>query len=209
VLVEDFDAGIATTGAIGRNGWVLNLLNTGAGASIASESQHPGIYRLSTGATSGSVAGLYLNNGPYIDDLNELEIVFRIGAITTAQYGFYFADTIGIVTNVVGIIFDTAALHTSWHVWKEVAGVGGYSTDIVTVVAANEWYYARFKRTGSGALDVTVRRTSDGSSGTVSVTGLTLTAYSTPQFRAVNSAAANRTMDADYYRCDSSVLTRF
>lgn len=206
--VDDLDCALATSGAIGRNGWSLNLSGSGAGAAIASETQHPGLYRLSTGATLNSVAGLYNTAGPYLNDIDECEFIFRIGSsLASVQYGVFIADTTALGTSVFGVIFNSANDAANWTTYKTVAGVNTTATFSKAAVVS-EWWRAFFKRTGSGAFDATIERMSDNSSATVNISGLTLGAYTNVQFRCVGLATANKTMDPDYCRLNSEVLTR-
>jgi 3D (Asp-Asp-Asp) domain-containing protein len=204
---DDLDTGTGLSGAIGRN-WSLNLSGSGSGAAIASETQHPGIYRLTTGATSTSVAGLYNTAGPYLNDIKECEFIFRIGSVlTTVQSGVFLADTSALTGNVIGIIFWSATDATNWLTYKTVAGVTT-TASFGKAAVVSEWWRAFFKRTGSGAFDLTIERMSDNTTATVGVSGLTLTAYTNFQFRCVNLAAVSRTMDPDYFRINSEVLLR-
>jgi hypothetical protein len=207
-FVDDFDCGTGLSGAIGRENWSLNLSGSGSGAAIASETQHPGLYRLSTGATLNSVAGLYNTAGPYLNDVDECEFIFRIGSsLASVQYGVFLADTVALTGNVVGVIFNSAVDATNWTTYKTVAAANT-TASFSKAAVASEWWRAFFKRTGSGAFDLTIERMSDNTSATVSVSGLTLAAYTNVQFRCVGLTTANKTMDPDYFRLNSEVLTR-
>src|SRR5688500_12838419 len=53
---DDFMGGGTSTGLIGEKGWSLTLVSTGGVTPLTAVASHPGILRMSTGATSSSVA---------------------------------------------------------------------------------------------------------------------------------------------------------
>lgn len=127
VLRDDFPGGAGTTGQIGSHGWRLqNIVGTGSSSALVSESNHPGIVTVASGATSGNSTCIALGNaggaGVFNFPATEAEWVCTFRLPSIADVAFYVGlggdegglVTSGFSTRYIALGFDTAAPETNF-----------------------------------------------------------------------------------------------
>ena len=202
-LQEDFLGGSTASGAIGRHGF-----GSGGGSttSLASEANHPGIVRRDTSASSGTVTSLslYPASSSALDPAwptDELWIV-RLNtndANTTVRVGSLSA--FGSSPPSHGMYFEKLDADTNWFC---VTRAGGVQTRVDSGIAVGtDWVTLRRQRTAAGVTFMI---------GAVAVGGLFTTTIPTallnPTVQIVNSAAASKTIDIDYFQINITGVSR-
>lgn len=202
-LQEDFLGGSTTSGAIGRHGF-----GSGGGSTtfLASEANRPGIVRRDTSAASGTVASLslYPASSSALDPAwptDELWIVRpnTNDANTTVRVGSL--SSFGSSPPSHGIYFEKLDADTNWFC---VTRAGGVQTRVDSGVAVGTgWVTLRRQRTAAGVTFMI---------GTAAVGGLFTTtiptAFLNPTVQIVNSAAASKTIDIDYFQINITGVSR-
>lgn len=197
-LQDDFLSGGNTTAVVGALGWHFV---GGVYAVQASEAGHPGIGRRNTTAASGTVSYTILNNtkqdiltaGPL--DLLWVARLNDIDANTTARVGAGYLVNLAQPTN--GQYFEKLDADTNWFCVTRAAGV---QTRTDTGVAVNTAFHTfSIIRTGSS-----VRFELDGVVVATHTTHIPSQAL-TPAIQIINSAAADKTIDLDYFELEYEV----
>lgn len=202
-IQEDFIGGSTTSGAIGRHGFGAV---GGSTTSLASEENRPGIVRRDTSASSGTVTSLslYPATSSALDPAwptDELWIV-RLNtndANTTVRVGSL--SSFGSSPPSHGMYFEKLDADTNWFC---VTRAGGVQTRVDSGVAVGtDWVTLRKQRTSAG-VTFTI--------GAVVVGGLFTTniptAFLNPTVQIVNSAAASKTIDIDYFEMTITGVSR-
>lgn len=167
-VVDDFNGGGTTSGAIGELGWIAS--GAGSVSLQGSTAYHAGIVRIASGGSSGNKH--QLNFGPFLfEQLARTELIFSPVVTTSVFHRAGLADNLPSPANGLYVEFDTASGDTTWWVCRHVGGVKTrWNTGVA--VAAGSWYRARLAWTGLGAAVVTVRRMDTGQEQSTTVTGV-------------------------------------
>lgn len=200
LIQEDFLTGTAATAQIGTHGWN----SAGTISNRPGETNRPGIIRVDTGGVSGTIArinGLGADN--FIPDQNHsITAYYRLNtndANTTTRIGS--GNSFGSATPSNGIYFEKLDADTNWFCVARNAGV---QTRTDSTIAVNTNFNSfQYVRNSSG-----VQYFINGAAvcGTIS-TNITSTALS-PGVTILNSAAAAKTFDLDYFEFRMFGLSR-
>lgn len=217
---EEFMSGTGTAGQIGSLGWYPFNGGTGTATPLASEANHPGIYRLSSGATSGGSSILTLYTGAInialvapADNFDGLWITRPSACDSTAVYHVgYVASPTQTSSPNDGIYIEKAAGDTNWYLVTRSSGTGQEKTaTAIGACTANAWHKFRLRRTNSttvaaslnGGAEVCI--TSSGSGCDVNnATHITTAAFS-PRALSMSASASIVTFDFDYFNLDIPV----
>lgn len=202
-LQDDFIAGSTTSAAIGTLGWTFA---NGSITKLEGEANHPGIIRRSTGAVSGTVATFFIYNSaqPFIPAGSSYDIVwlFRLNtndANTTVRIGTHsmtITDPPGSGEYLEKLDADTN--------WFFVTRNGGTQTRTNTGVAVGtDWVTLRPVKTGNTSVAFYLNGVLVGTS----TTNLPAVGVN-PAVTIVNSTAAAKTIDFDYFELDLTGLSR-
>jgi hypothetical protein len=198
-IEDDFLSAGTATGTIGELGWTPTI---GAGGIVSSQAgiiNHPGILRMTTGATSGTTCAIMQGASPMMtsDKEHSHYFVFRLNQVdanTQARVGLV-ASTADPATD--GVYLERLNGDTNWFL---VVRNGGTQTRTNTTVAATTgWLRVSLKWAFVSGLRwrCSINEAADIDSGLTNVPAAG-TALS-PMFQIINSAASAKTMDVDYY----------
>lgn len=201
---DDFISGVTTNGSIGDLGWGRS---GGATTGQAGETNRLGIFRMATSAVINTIASLFLNGSTVLNvdpalptslvwavrlNTNDANTTARIGLGNTFITGNPPAD---------GIYFEKLDADTNWFCVTRAAATET-RTDSTVAVTTNFTTFS-YTRNSSGVQFAI---------GNVNVCGLLTTniptVFSNPGLQIVNSAAADKTIDFDYFEMNISGLTR-
>ncbi|MCS7126551.1 MAG: hypothetical protein NZ929_06565 [Aigarchaeota archaeon] len=139
-MSDHFNAGSTETGEIGELGWQTT---TGTISQQSSEAGRPGIYRATTGTTSGNVANIVLPSFIHSSDKFEIRVAVRVPTVTSVKVKIGLTSLatdgdIGASENGIFFHFDPSANAN----WRAVTVSAGTSTITATdiSVSANTWY---------------------------------------------------------------------
>lgn len=201
---EDFQSSGTTNTVIGSYGWATvggTLTNT------AAEASHPGIVTRSTGTTSGTTAATYLRStaatGVFLPaDTFDLVWIVRLNtndANTTMRVGAGNDASVSPPAN--GLYLEKLDADTNWFV---VARASSTQTRTDTGVATGTgWNKIRIRRVDASTVGFTLNAGSE-----ITITTNIPTAALQPMHQIVNSAAAAKTCDLDYFDLLLTGLTR-
>lgn len=191
-IQDDFANGAASSGTIGTLGW---FVSGGTNTGVAGESDAPGIFRKETSAVAATVASLLLSaTQTTLDTTVQGDFLLRArlntnDANTTIRIGLGNACTVAMAN---GIYFEKLDADTNWFAVTNNAGV---QTRTDTTIAVNtSWNTFEIKkRTGTIGFWI------NGALVSTNTTNLPTTDlnYCT---QIINSAAANKTVDHDYFQ---------
>lgn len=194
---EDFLTGTDEGGEFGIGGWQFL-----AGSTVAyrdGEASHPGIVRVSTGAVSGTTSAFYTrtttgNTEPFnANDIFDITFIVRLNtndANTLVRVGLTSSISASPPTN--GIYLEKLDADTNWFL---VTRTGGVQTRTDSGVAVGTgWLKVRIRRKDASTVAFTLN---DGAEQEQS-TNLPTTAIK-PYVHIINSAAADKTIDVDYF----------
>jgi hypothetical protein len=199
-LEDDFLSGTVASAL----GWT-QVVNAGTIAAVASLNNHPGILRLSTGATSGQSAGMILGSSGILTGNKEHEhyFVFRVNQTTATQVRIGIGS--GVIDPANGVYLEHLAGDTNWFFVTRAAGV---ETRVDTGVAfSTSWVRARMRWRFSGTTIWTLNLNESAdihNSGNVPSSSTALS----PFVDIEAAAAADKTLDLDYYNARTYNLTR-
>jgi len=119
---EDFISGTNTDGSIGALGWrIYSTAGTSAQTYILGELNHPGIFRIKSGATSGNGQQITLAGSGVVAFTDPtqyaftLRFIFRIDATTSVRFRAGFGNgTTAVATRFFGVRFDTTLADTDF-----------------------------------------------------------------------------------------------
>lgn len=200
-LQEEFVSAGTSTGNLGNYGFGLA---NGTTSSIASETNRPGILRRDTSAVSGTITTVTLF--PHSSSVFAANLPHRIVWVTRLNTND--ANTtmrMGIGNSTVasppgtGIYFEKADADTNWFCVTE----SGTRTRTDSGVAVD----TNFKTFEYRRLSASVEFYINGALVCTNTADLS-TALSNPFTQIVNSAAASKTMDIDYFQLQLTGLTR-
>lgn len=199
---EEFWTGNNTSGQIGKLGWGFT---NGTAAIQTSVANRPGIMRRATSASSGTLASFYQYTGVTAQwaatnyDLTWIIRMNQVDANTSARWGAFSSYLSNPPAD--GVFFENLDSETKYYC---VSRSGGVQTRVDSTVTADTNFH-RFEIHRQAA---SVTFAIDG----VPVCGAITTNISAAVMQGatqiVNSAAADKTMDHDYYEIRLSGLTR-
>lgn len=202
VLQDEFISGNTTSNQMGKLGW---FFSNGTTTQLASETNRPGILRRDTGAGAGTVATTYLYGssnsllGSTIHDITWMVRLNNNDANTTQRVGV--ANSVfGISPPDGGIYFEKLDGDTNWFCVTRSATVETRADSGIAVnTSFNTFRYQRLASSVVFSINNTVVCTNTTNIPSVHLTAFTLI---------VNSAAASKTMDHDYFQIRITSLTR-
>ena len=203
-LQDEFASGTTASGSVGSLGWNLS---GGTTTFIASPfSNRIGVLRRETGAVSGTLATLQLYQGSssfLFGTQNQMHIfltrLVTNDANTTARMGVY--NSVGANPPTEGIYFEKLDADTNWFCVTRVGGVQT-RTDSTVAVDTNFNQFG-FVRNSSG-VTWKINYTPVCGTHTTNIS----TAGMNPGLQIVNSAAATKQIDIDYYQLIVTGLAR-
>lgn len=189
---EDFITGLNTSGNIGS----ISFSGAGTNSYQASIANRIGIFRITTSAAAGTIARINMASGTEIDPSLPTSILWinRLNtndANTTVRIGSIEPVTASPPTN--GIYFEKLDADTNWFCVTRSAGVQT-RTDSTTAVNTNFTNFT-YVRNSSG-----VQFSIDGVAVCGTHTTNIPTTFINPISFLINSAAADKTMDIDYFQ---------
>lgn len=200
-LADEFITGGTSSGAIGLLGWQFT---NGTVSQQASEANRPGIVRRATSASSGTAASMYMYGSatafdPALPHMVHFECrLNQVDTNTTVRIGVRDSASASPPTN--GIYFEKLDADTNWFV---VTRAASSQTRADTGVACDTSFHSfKYFRTSTGVqffLDTV----------SVGTSAATIpTAFCNPSVFIINSAAADKTIDTDYFRIRVDGLAR-
>lgn len=176
-------------------GWILSSAGTSGFAGKASELGHPGLFTLSTGATSATVAGMTcFANGVgmlHVDDLFDFMVVMRLNnndTDTQVRVGLFTA-TGDPSSN--GIYFEKLYADTNW---QAVTRYGATQTRAAMAAVSTSWVTLRVRRYAANDIRFSIDGGAETKNTTNVPTGLSLNL----SLQIKNQAASSKTMDIDF-----------
>lgn len=208
---DDFIRGGITTGTLGELSWALSQ-SAAAGLTIqATVTDHPGILRNTTGATSGNNSRVHLNNtatgssvmANQVADFMWIvsvptitSIIVKVGICQDASDGA--AGTYG--TNAVWFEFSSAA-NANWRAFTRSGSTSSTALNTTVAVTAGNWYVLRAVRNGTSNWEFFVNGVSRGTI----ATNLPTTAVNVACTVQTATGSA-RSVDIDYFRMVTEVM---
>lgn len=198
-VYDEFISGDTTSGEVGALGWTTA---GGATSNIAAESGRPGILRRDTSATSGTVSRTVIATALPADTF-DLLLIFRLNtndANTALRLGL--ADN-GFATDppANGIYLEKDDADTNWFFVTRASSVQTRTDS--GVATGTGWVRLRIRRKDASTISFSL----DGGAETDHTANIP-TAALNAGWQIVNSAAANKTMDADYFHLLVTGLSR-
>lgn len=196
---EDFNTGSNTSGGVGLLGWVV----AGTVANQPSEVNRPGIWRFDTGAAAGTISRLSFPNSSAFDSSSPhiINWIVRLNTNdgnTTMRSGA--ANSVAGNPPANGIYIEKLDADTNWFCVTRAAGVQT-RTDSGIAVSTN-FIKLNYRRNSSGV----EFRLNDAL--VCTHTTNIPTALISPYGFIINSAAASKTFDTDYFDMILYGLTR-
>ncbi len=190
-LVDDFWSGTAESGEVGSHGWATVLAPTFP----AAEAGHPGIARLSTAATIGSLNAAFPAQEVFPASTFDVAFVVRtpasaVAANATLRFGLMSSATSLATTH--GIYFEKAAGGTAL-VGVTRASSAQTATVTLATLAAATWYRFRLRRVNASTVGFSVN------GGAETTATLTIpTAFLSPAAFVYTADAVVREIDLDF-----------
>lgn len=198
-LQDDFLTGIAASGSLGTLGWNL----TGSVTAAASITNRLGFYNLSTTAVSGTLARInwYANN--LIDPALPTALTFIVrpnhnDTNTTIRIGAYANVSANPPDN--GIYFEKLDADTNWFCITRAAAVQT-RTDSSTAVGTSFANFTYVRSSTGVAFFINGVQVCSQSTNIP-------TTFTSPILFIINSAAASKTMDVDYFELKITGISR-
>lgn len=198
-LQDEFATGIASSGNVGNLGWNI----TGTVTAAVSATNRIGLYNLSTTAVSGTVARINWFANNIIDPASPTRAthIFRANhndANTTLRIGSVANLSANPPDN--GIYFEKLDADTNWFCVTRSATVQTRTDSGIAV--STSFVNLTYNRTSSGVAFFIDNVQVCSQSANIPTTFLS------PIFFIINSAAAAKTLDVDYYQIIVSGITR-
>lgn len=197
---DDFVTGIASSGGVGKLGWLF----AGTATAQASEINRPGIMRFDTSAVSGTATRLSMSNSSAFDPAMDHTLTW-IARCNTPD-----ADTlmrIGAGGSVAGnppnngIYFEKLAADTTWFAVIRAAAVPVDRIDTRVPVNTSFKVFTYNMKDDVVTFFIDYQQVA-----TIGVT--TFNALISPYGYMINSAAAAKTFDVDYFGMTGKIGTR-
>lgn len=198
---DDFISGLNTNGTTGALGWIVN---GGSSTSLASINGRPGLFQKNTTTTSATIAQLVTSGTSSVlggSETHSILFVSRLNtndANTTVRIGA--ANAFSANPPVDGIFFEKLDADTNWFCVTRSGGVQTRTNSGIAV--STSFVNFLYNRNSSGAT-FTI-----GSTLACTHTTNIPTAQVVPGLHIVNSAAASKTIDIDYFRLIITGLAR-
>lgn len=192
-LKDEFLSGGTASGSIGELGWQFS---NGSLSQLASEANRFGLIRRDTSASSGTVASLHLyasatGINPALAHLVHFEARLNTNdANTTVRLGERDSASANPPTN--GIYLEKLDADTNWFCVTRASSTQTRTDSGVAVDTA--FHTVKLTRSGGG-----VQFSLDGVNICGAMTTNIPTAFVFPSVQIVNSAAASKTIDVDYF----------
>lgn len=200
IIQEDFLSGGTTSGDVGRYGFGATG-NTG----LASIANRPGIIRTDTSAVSGTIARLQLysasSNTITPDNQHEILWIVRLNnndANTTVRIGSMNSTTVSPPS--VGIYFEKLDADTNWFCVTNNAADTRTDSGVAVDTNFNVFKYTR----NSTGVTYEINRVAVCGTHTADIP----TAQIVPATQMINSAAAAKTLDHDYFEMKYTGMAR-
>jgi hypothetical protein len=200
---DDFFVGSNTSSTIGELRWTLT---NGSATAQAAEVNHPGIMRIATSAVINTFVSLRLSGGSTAlvdpDDFFDLYWLVRVNTVdanTTVRLGLGNNSAGNPPTD--GIYIEKLAADTSWFGVTRAASSETRTAALATVTAG--WVKLRMRRVSATQIGFTVDNAAEVLA-TATITGVASCALA----QITNTAAADKTVDLDYFALAISGLTR-
>jgi hypothetical protein len=197
---DDFITGLASSGGIGKLGW----LTAGTSAAQASEANRPGIMRIDTGAVSGTTARISASNSSAFDPAldHTLTWIARCNtpdANTLMRIGAGSSVAANPPNN--GIYFEKLDADTTW--FAVIRASAAPVDRINTLVPVNTSFkvFTHVMKNNVVTFFINYQQVA-----TIPVT--TFNATISPYGFILNSAAAAKTFDVDYFGMDARIGVR-
>lgn len=201
---DDFISGSNGSGTIGLFEWIAS---GGSPVVLAAVAGHPGIFRLDTGVTASTVAGMgATTNGTgsiWCDDFFDVRFLVRLNtndADTQVRIGLQGAFSSDPGSS--GVYFEKLYADTSWFAVTRYAATQTRSAAVAA--CSTNWLTARIRRLSSTAIGFTLDAGTEVSQSTNVFTGLAVQ----PFLQIKNQSAASKTIDIDYFEQRISGLSR-
>lgn len=198
-LQDDFLTGTATSGSIGSMGWS----SSGTITSQVSTANWPGKYRLDTSSVSGTHVRINGLTSALIDPALYTHLIWRLALTQTdANTTVRIGAGNGVSANPPndGIYFEKLDADTNWFV---VTRAGGSQTRVDTGLATDTNVHVFSYRRSSLGVEFYVDHV------LVATTTTTIpTTFIGPFVYMINSAAASKTLDVDYFSLRQTGLVR-
>jgi hypothetical protein len=206
---------VTTSGTVAHgqstNWWMVATGASGSWdvGSVGVSQGHPGIWRLTTGATSGNSMAMYngvaqtLGLGMYRgQDIYMAEAILRMTAVTTRLWEFGFRDTAG--NNFIEFYADTSAATGSTTLIHTYTEEGGAITDNNTAITdtANAWVALTMLQETIGTIDFYIDDVLTNSHSTNVPDSEAMSMF----FRVTTRTAAARSLEIDYCMFESQNL---
>jgi hypothetical protein len=198
-LSDDFAAGGLAANVYGQLGWTATVAGSGSVAQLTALANHPGIYRLGTGATGSSRAQIYLWNGATTGVLLPAD-TFDVTYIVRGNNNTNITIRLGLGNDASaaqpndGIYFEKLNTETDWYGVCRASSSQTRTSSLVNAYSASNWYRLRLRRVDASTIGFSIN---DGTEQTVTAT--IPTAALVPYVVIANAATEDKTMDIDYF----------
>lgn len=204
---DDFMSGNLTSGSIGELGWAAS----GTIAYVAATASHPGVLRLSTGASSGTTvylalrpdtsSGVVLPADPF--DIEFILAPFVVDANTIIRFGL--ADLYDTHPPTNGIYWEKQGADTNWYAVCRASGTATRSTAQDAVGTSFQRF--RIRRHNNAEIGFDIGDTVNGNNDYRISTNIP-TATLTPFVQVRNTAAESKGVDIDWFQLHINGLSR-
>ena len=198
-LQDDFLTGTATSGSIGTLGWS----SSGTITSLVSTTNQPGKYRIDTSSVSGTHARINGLTSALIDpslytSLFWRAIITQVDANTQVRIGA--ANGVSAVTPNDGIYFEKLDADSNWFcVTRASSSQTRTDTGVAVDTSIHNFWWVRGTSSVTFYIDGIPKATH---------TATIPTIFIGPFLYIINSAAASKTMDVDYFSLIQTGLVR-
>lgn len=197
-LRDDFIFGQATTFNIGELGWSFIASTSGVATKIAPVADHPGIFRLDSGATASSAPGFgsgsnTVYGNPLPAELFDITFLLRLNQNDTdTNVAFGMGNSIGVAP-AEALMFEKKAADTSWFGNARTGGADGRTSAVAAVDTG--WHRFRIRRVNLTTIGWSI----DEGTEQTKATGIPTTAMEFFLSISNNAVAASKTIDIDYF----------
>jgi hypothetical protein len=200
LLREDFLGGGNTDQQIGENGWRISVVG-GSSIYATGEQGRPGVFTVTSAATTGAIAALYLaGSGRFqmgATDLNVAgtyaEFIFKVSAITNVRLFVGLANDATVYpTRGVYLELDTDSSDTNWMCVCRNSSVSTRTSS--GVAAGTDWVRVRLSVTTNNQWSFSV----NGGSATTITTNVPTSTFLMPVFHCEPRSNSARTLSADF-----------
>lgn len=198
---DDFITGIASSGGVGKLGWIT----AGTVAAQASEANRPGIMRVDTSAVSGTTARISASNSSAFDPMMDHTVTW-VARCNTPDNATLLR--IGAGSSVAGnppnngVYFEKLAADVNWFAVARGSAVAidRIDTGVPVNTSFKEFTYVVKNNVATFFIDR--------QSVAAPIIVTTFNAMISPYGFILNSAAASKTFDVDYFGMDARIGAR-